>query len=184
MFLRLDDMSDSDEAISLSKEAVFATPDGDPRRGALWNTPGTYLNENFRRTGVVEFVDEAIAASREAIKTTPDGQPDGPARMNNLCTGLHQMAGRMNTVEHLEEVISILREVVALIPEGHPQRAHFWRYQATNGRTLDEGIKMIKEAVELTPADSSARSSRLGTLGALMLQKAKTERATALRTRL
>ncbi|KAF6793794.1 TPR domain-containing protein [Colletotrichum sojae] len=186
-------MADLEEAITITREAIEATPQDHPDRAKWLNNLGSYLGDRFDRTGAMADLEEAITITRysrtgamadleeaatiarEAVEATPKDDPDRAARLNNLGSHLGDRYSRIGAMADLEESITITREAVEATPKDHPDRTGRLnnlgirlssRYSRTGAMAdLEESITITREAVETTPKDHPNRATLLNNLG-------------------
>ncbi len=77
-FERTGQLADLDEAITLFRDAVAATPVGHPERPGRLSNLGAALRTRFGRTGQLADLDQAITARQEAVAAIPADHPDRP----------------------------------------------------------------------------------------------------------
>ncbi|RYP58987.1 hypothetical protein DL771_011041 [Monosporascus sp. 5C6A] len=176
-------MSDLEEAISVAREAVDATPQDHPDRAARLNNLGNRLGDRYSRTGAMSDLEEAIGmdleeairVAREAVDATPQDHPDRAGWLNNLGNRLGDRYSRTGAMSDLEEAIGLVREALDATPQDHPDRAGGLnnlgvllsdRYSRTGAMSdLEEAIGMVREAVDATPQDHLDRARILNNLG-------------------
>ncbi|KAK1993567.1 hypothetical protein LX36DRAFT_729603 [Colletotrichum falcatum] len=142
-YWRTGSTEDLEESITITREAVNATPEDHPHRAILlnslgnrlgnryWRTGstedledlGNRLGNRYWRTGSTEDLEESITITREALKATPDDHPDRARPLNNLGLQLGDRYLRTESMTDLEESITVTREAVNATPEDHPNRA-------------------------------------------------------------
>ncbi|KAJ3454621.1 hypothetical protein MRS44_013221 [Fusarium solani] len=101
-------MTDLEEAIRLTREAIDATPLDRPDRAMFLNNLGTRLCDRYSRTATMADLEEAIRVGREVIDATPPDHPsrDHPSRagwLNNLGVRLVYRYSRTRATADLKE---------------------------------------------------------------------------------
>ncbi|KAI6305690.1 hypothetical protein MCOR34_008448 [Pyricularia oryzae] len=180
-------MTDLDEAIALSDEAVKDIPESHPSRFTLLNNLGGQLGQRFSRAGAMEDSEKGIAIARKIVKTMPETHPDRALQLSNLAVQLNLRSQQGDrdagaNMENIKEAISRVREAVKATGSNHlakPLRLNALgvalgeRYQHTGDiRDLEEAIAVTKEAREATPQDHPNRPAlliNLDTLAALQM---------------
>lgn len=61
-------MSDLEEGIQITEEAVDATPKDHPNRVSLLNDLGTRLGETYSATGAIYDLEQAISCQQKALR--------------------------------------------------------------------------------------------------------------------
>ncbi|KAK2037004.1 TPR domain-containing protein, partial [Colletotrichum somersetense] len=168
-------IKDLEEAITLAREAMEATPEDHPDRAGRLNSLGVQLGDRFSRTGATADLEEAITIAREAVKATPEDHPDRAGRLDNLGSRLGDRFSRTGDMVDLKEAITFAREALKATTEDHPDRASCLnnlgvrlgdRFLRTGAiANLDEAITLAREAVEATPKDHPDQAGRLHNLG-------------------
>ncbi|KAI6332701.1 hypothetical protein MCOR29_001226 [Pyricularia oryzae] len=179
-YLRSSAMTDLDEAIALSDEAVKDIPESHPSRFTLLNNLGGQLGQRFSRAGAMEDSEKGIAIARKIVKTMPETHPDRALQLSNLAVQLNLRSQQGDrdagaNMENIKEAISRVREAVKATGSNHlakPLRLNALgvalgeRYQHTGDiRDLEEAIAVTKEAREATPQDHPNRPALLINLG-------------------
>lgn len=77
-------ITDLEEVIKVTQQAVDAILDDHPDRAALLNNLGIHLGNKYLRMGAIIDLEEAIKVARQAVDATPDDHPGRAGRWNNL----------------------------------------------------------------------------------------------------
>ncbi|KDN63222.1 hypothetical protein CSUB01_12134 [Colletotrichum sublineola] len=164
-----------EEAITVTREAVKATPEDHPDRAGGLDNLGSLLCNRYLRTGAMTDLEESIAVAQKAVEATPDNHPDRARWLSNLGLRLGDRYLRTGAMADLEESITIAQEAVKATPEDHPNQAALLnnlgdrlgnRYSRTGAMAdLEELITIARESVKATPEDHPDRARRLNNLG-------------------
>jgi tetratricopeptide (TPR) repeat protein len=115
-------MGDLEEAISVARQAVNATPEDHHHRPDWLNNLGINLQGRYERTGAMGDLEEAIGVTRQAVNAIPEDHTDRQACLNTLGIVLRLRYQQTGAMGDLEEAISVARQAVNAIPENHPDR--------------------------------------------------------------
>ncbi len=160
-----DEQSDDDSAlqnaVTLLRQAVAATPPDSPDRASRLNSLGIALQARFGRTGSPFDLDEAVDLARRVVAATPPDSPDLAARWNNLGTALQVRFGRTADPADLDDAVQAARNAVTTTRPGQLDRAVFLSnlghgLRAVYRRTGDlavigETIRTARQAVAASP---------------------------------
>ncbi|MEV4713951.1 CHAT domain-containing protein, partial [Micromonospora sp. NPDC049374] len=166
--------ADLDEAVTVLRQALDATPaDHAYRIGCLSNL-GNALQVRFQHFGTGRDLDEAVTVLRQAADASPAGHPSRPLCLSNLGHALRSRYDRTGSAADLDEAVRIGRQAVEAAPTDHPNRAIyltnlavalFDRFvQVEADADLDESIDIARQAVDATPRDHPDRAPRLSNL--------------------
>ena len=120
-FERTGQLADLDQALTVSREAVDATPAGHPDRPRHLSNLGTALLARFERTGQQADLDQAITRFSEAAGATPADHPDRPAHLSNLGAALRTRFGAPGSRRTWTRP-SPVSEAAGATPADHPDR--------------------------------------------------------------
>jgi tetratricopeptide (TPR) repeat protein len=174
-FQRTGHQPDLDEAITVDRDAVAATPTGHTARPRYLSNLCSSLRARFERTGQQPDLDEAIAVGRDAVAATPTSHTDQPKHLSNLANALRTRFERTGQQPDLDEAIAVGRDAVAATPTSHTDQPKHLSNLANALRTrfertgqqpdLDEAIAVGRDAVAATPTDNPNRPMYLSNLG-------------------
>lgn len=163
------------------RQAVEATPDGDPVQLATLNNFGLALRTRFNHLGSHTDLDEAIDVCQVVHALTPDDSPDKPPRLSNLAGAIADRFELRGDSQDLEEAISLETRALNLAPDGDKSRpqslnnlgVHLYKKFRQTGLSvnLSKAITLQNQAVDLTPEDHPNKSSWLSNLSNLMQQR-------------
>jgi tetratricopeptide (TPR) repeat protein len=159
-----------EEAITLFRFAVEASPTDDPGRAGRLANLGFALQIKFERMGDAGLLDEAVEAARGAVEASRD-DPGRAAWLANLESALQARFGQTGAEADLDAGIEVGWQVLVAVPDGHPGRtaalsnlgsALEARYGRSGDRAdLEAAIEVLRQAVAATPADHPDRSRQL-----------------------
>ena len=174
-------MSDLEEAITVSWDAVDLTPDGHPDKPGCLNNLGNSFRTRFERLGESSDLEEAISWQRNAVDLAPDGHPGKSAVLNNLGNSFITRFEHFKELSDLEEAISRQRNATDLAPDGHPEKPAHLSNLGGSLRTrfehlgelsdLEEAISRQRDAVDLTPDGHLDKSTHLSNCGKSFLAR-------------
>jgi CHAT domain-containing protein/tetratricopeptide (TPR) repeat protein len=179
---------DLDEALRRLRQAESLMPPGHPDRPTALNDLGLVLTAAYQRSGKPEELNEAVRAHREAVALTPQGHQMLGLRLLNLGTALglrHQLTEDGEDLREAQECR--LRAAELPGPGGAHQAALLGSRglslvmgidRATDrAAQLDEAVRLLREALALTPHGDPALPRRRHNLAvALMVRVAQTFR--------
>ncbi|MGW1561782.1 CHAT domain-containing protein [Streptomyces sp. NPDC002144] len=163
-------LSDLDEALAVSRQAVHDAPDGLPERADLLSNLAKSLYAKFTGTGVLAHLDEAIDVGRQAVQAAPASHSDRAANLSTLGNTLRARFDRTGALTDLEEALAVSRQAVSMAPANEPRRAGMLSNLALVLATsfertgtladLDEAIEIYRQ-VHARPADLSNLATHL-----------------------
>ncbi|GFG20210.1 hypothetical protein IFM5058_10514 [Aspergillus udagawae] len=178
---RTEAMAELEEAITMIRKAVNATPEDHPDRAGRLNNLGLRLGQRYSRTGAMADLQEAIVMIRKAINATPEDHPDQAIFLSNLGLQLGHSYLRTGAMTDLEEAITVSRKVVDATPEDHPDWAGRLnnlglrlgqRYSRTGVMAdLQEAIIMVRKAINAAPEDHPDQAIFFSNLGSRLGQR-------------
>lgn len=151
-FRREHSLSDLEEAIALSREALELCPVDHPERPSTMYKLARCVLDQFNRQYRASDLEEAITLSRGALELCPPGHPNRSASLHILACCLSERSWKEDGKEDLEEMIVLLREALELHPLGHPDRSwslHYLAIYLSDRFDKDGRLEDIKEAVNL-----------------------------------
>jgi hypothetical protein len=168
------------------RPAARETPTGGAvgRPAELVNRAAAALDA-YDATGRVADLEDAVAAYRAAVDATAERSPRRPARLADLASALRERARRFGTVSDLDEAENLLAAAAAaeLADSPNAPRRHVGlalvlldrvRRGGLGPARLDAALATATDAARhalgATPAASPDRPSRLGLLGACLLE--------------
>ncbi|KAL4745229.1 CHAT domain-containing protein [Aspergillus terricola var. indicus] len=173
-YLQNDILSDLEEAITLTRGAIFLTPEDNSEHPKYLNNLGNLLGDRYIRTGSVADLGEAIDVGQKAINAIPKDHPNRPKYLNNLGNQLNDRYLITGVLADLDEAIQVGWEALRLTPEDHPHRPALFnnlgnrlgdKYLRTNSLDdLNEAIHVKQEAVNVTPEGHPDQAGRLNNL--------------------
>jgi hypothetical protein len=181
--LRFDQTGDIvvlEEAIQLHREALALLPTCHPLRAASCTGLPGLLQTRYAQTGDVTLLEEAVQLHKEVLDLRPIGHPDRGAACTNLATSLHQLFIPTKKTALLDEATALLREALSMDVLGNQARATAYGTLAQlllsqivrsspRVEVFDECVRVGREALALTPANSPLRADLLTNL-AMSLQ--------------
>ncbi|KAJ5117770.1 hypothetical protein N7448_011402 [Penicillium atrosanguineum] len=168
-------MTDLEEAIRVSRQAVQATPNDHPQLIGWLNNLANELESRYDRTGQIDDLEEAIRVSRQAIQATPSNHPEITWLLNSLGNKLGRRYERRGLIEDLDEAIRVYRQAVKTTPDdylnliwllsglGNMLESRYERKEQMND--LDEAIRVSRLAVQATPNNHPLLAELLNNLG-------------------
>ncbi|KAJ4855789.1 hypothetical protein T069G_09157 [Trichoderma breve] len=113
-------MGDLDRAVSITSEAVDATPSNHPERAAYLIDLGHMLSMRYKQTASMDDLNRAVSIARVAVDATPPNHPGRAGRLSNLGNMLSMRYKQTASMNDLNRAVSIAREAVAATPSNHP----------------------------------------------------------------
>ncbi|MCL9762998.1 CHAT domain-containing protein [Frankia sp. AiPa1] len=175
-FIYFGDSQDLSDAVAYGREAVTASPAGDPGIGGRQADLAVTLTRRYQTAGVVEDLVEAAALGRSAVTGC-----DRPAASDlaNLCYTLRTLFERTGWIADLDEAVGVGRAAVEAAAEhtltvpaclGNLGVALIVRARHTGSQAdLDEAIDALRRSVLAIPAASPDRATALTNLGAALV---------------
>ncbi|MEV2223855.1 CHAT domain-containing protein [Nocardia vinacea] len=168
--------TDLDDAIRLTGEAVARTSDGDPNLADRLDNLVGALMIRFGRTHTLADLDEAITLGHRAVAATAPDDPVLGARLMYLAAALADRYAQTRAVTDLDETIELGERALSIIPTTIPDGVRI-EAQHVLGMSLrtrfehtgvpadaDEAIRLVRQAMEDTPADDPGRADTMHTL--------------------
>ena len=165
-----------EQAITLFRAALVATPADHRNRARPLSNLGVALLALFERTGELSVLTEAVQAGRDAVAAFPRNHPERAAVMNNLGIALRILSERTGNQTALGEAVQAGRDAVAATPRDHPDHAALLgnlglALRVLSERTgelavLTEAVQVGRRAVAAMSKDHPARAMALDALGA------------------
>jgi CHAT domain-containing protein len=167
-------ISDLDEALALTRNALELRTQGHPDRATLLGNIAFYLYSRFEQLETLSDLNEALALARNALELCPQGHPDRAASLGNIALYLHSRFEQTGSLSDLDEALALARNALELRPQGHPDRAallydialylHSRFKQLGTLSDLDEALALARNALELYPKRHPDRASSLRNL--------------------
>ncbi|MEV4969818.1 CHAT domain-containing tetratricopeptide repeat protein [Streptomyces scopuliridis] len=154
--------TDLAEALRLLRQAVALLPPDHPERPVALNDLGQVLKSGYERTGNPEELNEAVRLQREAVALTADGHEMLGVRLVNLGMTLGLRHLLTDDSADLRDAQECSRRAAALPGMGRAHHAtllgtagislmtNFTR-AAQSGAQFDEAVRLLREALALTP---------------------------------
>ncbi len=165
------DSQDLDEAITKHREAVEATPSGDPDRLRCLTNLATALATRAQILNDANDANEAVKVAQAAADAAPHGHPMRPRALSNLAIALARRYEHTRDPAELDHAVSIARDSVRectdldradrarfLLTLGHVLRV---RSELEGEHTLpdwEDALRSWQEAAELTAAPAAIRA--------------------------
>jgi tetratricopeptide (TPR) repeat protein len=170
------DRAKLDHAISMLRQAVDASPEGDASRPSMLSIIGAALKHRFDRAGDPSDAEEAVAFTGQAVRTCPAGHPGRAEMLSNFAIALLARAEtERGKPGDLDQAVASLREAVQATPPGEEDRpglltnlssALSARAERTGAPAdMDEAIIATREAISAMPAADPNRAGTLANLG-------------------
>jgi tetratricopeptide (TPR) repeat protein len=169
------DPRDLEEAVRVGRDAVAATPDGDPQRAGRRSNLAVALLARFARAGSEKDLNEAIGTLRDAVRDSQEKRPDRATILANLGTALESRYARAGQPADLGEAIDVMRSAVDGTSPDDAVAAWRWsnlgaalriRFeQIGDGGDLEEAIITIRKADRAATGFRPLRAAILSNLG-------------------
>jgi CHAT domain/Tetratricopeptide repeat len=164
-----------DQAVTLFRAALAATPQDHPDRVGRLNNLGNALRTLFDRTGDQDTLVEAVQLGRDAVAAIPQNHPHRAMCLSNVGATLRILFEWTGDQDTLMEAVQLGRDAVAATPQNHPRRAAHLNnlgnaLQVLFGRTGDqdtlmEAVQVGRDAVAATLQSDPKRAMHLNNLG-------------------
>ncbi|KZV76167.1 TPR-like protein [Peniophora sp. CONT] len=174
-FLRLGNLDDIEEAISVQQLALERIPDDHDAKPRRLNDLAMSLGFRFERLGSLNDIAEAMTLIRRAIELLPDKHPDNTFALNNLGNAHRSRFMRLGELDDLDGALSAQRLALELLPVDHPDEPPMLSNLATSlqmrferlgdDADLENAISTQRRALELAADDDPRTSSWLNNLG-------------------
>jgi tetratricopeptide (TPR) repeat protein len=174
-YARLPDLEAALRALEQARDLI---PTSSHERAWVDGILGLSLHRSYGRTGRLDDLNRAVSATRAAVEATNSLMTDQPVLLNGL--GLALLARYRITARSadLDEAVERLTEAAERV--AYQERAGILTTlgallltRTTSGAArpddADHGIRLLRQAVDVTPRDSPHRPRRLGALGAALL---------------
>ncbi|GJN78762.1 hypothetical protein PLIIFM63780_002271 [Purpureocillium lilacinum] len=151
-------MADLEEAITLTRQAVDATPADHPNRAGILNNLGSKLQSLYERTGEMADLEEAITVARQAVDATPADHPDRAGWLNNFGNNLESRYRRTGESGDLEGASSCLHAAWSCqtaIPFHRVKAATRCLSLLAGQSKIDPTIQLGEDVLDLLPAVST-----------------------------
>ncbi|KAF7344196.1 hypothetical protein MVEN_01710100 [Mycena venus] len=131
--------------VSVMKDSVRLTPDGDPQKPFRLRDLGSSLLTSFGRLGGLDTINSAVSVLEDAVLLTPDDNPYKLPRLNALGSALVQRFEWLHSMEDLSRAILVLKDAVHMNPSSHLEKES----------TLNKTFNLINsEKAELVAEDA------------------------------
>jgi tetratricopeptide (TPR) repeat protein len=174
-FQRKGKMEDLEEAISKQLQAVEGTTEGHPDLAGRQSQLGNMLEKRFERTGRMEDLEEAIRRTRQAVDVIPENHPNLAVMLNSLGNKFRRRFKRTGRMEDLENNLGnkLWKQFERMGKMEDPEYNlgnKLWRRFERMGRMedLEEAIRRVQQAVNITPEGHSHLAMHLNNLGNML----------------
>ncbi|KAI0313674.1 hypothetical protein OF83DRAFT_1065065, partial [Amylostereum chailletii] len=164
-YQRTHQLSDLNEAVSTTSEALHLCPKGHERRRFALEGFAIPLTIRFDVTKDPSDVERAVQCYRELFDLQPPGHPTRLAFLAPLTRALKLRAERTSTVGHWREYLVYQRQHLALLPSGDPKRASHELGLSRSLKTLHDytaRIELIDEVIGYHREDLRRHSATNG----------------------
>lgn len=166
---------DVEEIVASLRQALQATPAGDPAHADLVTGLGHALFDRYQETGSLDDLYESIERTRNSINAMPDDDPERPSMLNDLGIRLGERYLRQGSIADFDEGAKIFRKITDPLQNDVLDRAGYLfnfsillgkKYLRTSTMAdLAESIRVTEQAVTLTPEDHPEWIARINNLG-------------------
>jgi tetratricopeptide (TPR) repeat protein len=181
-FVRFGAMEDLEEAITLEKAVVLATPPSHPDHAPSLNNLATTLHIRHQHIGSIKSLEESIVVLQQALLLWPSEHPElYPVCSSNLANSLQSHFEATGVVESLNRAIVLFREALLLMPPNGPRRAITLsslanslqsHYDSTGViESLDQAISLNRESLTLLSPTHHSRSLALNNLASALCSR-------------
>ncbi|KAF5686892.1 hypothetical protein FDENT_5619 [Fusarium denticulatum] len=181
LFEETRNVSELRESITLTREAVAATPEDDPE----WLDRIRKLNVTiyvlYHETGDLKDLEEAIDVVKRYLEKATKDHLRWSEQFGNYSNYLDSLHSRTGDLVHLEETIELNRKSLKDIPKSSPNlqivlgnlSVALSRISVIRGSMVDleEALSYARSALEITPASSSSRYVQLHNLGSMLIKR-------------
>jgi tetratricopeptide (TPR) repeat protein len=171
-------MDDLDQAISMIRKGLNATPHDDSHQARFLYTLGNMLGDRFKHTGSMDDLDQAISIVRNGLNATPHDDSEQARFLYTLGNMLGDRFKHTGSMDDLDQAISITRSGLDATPYDDSHQARFLytlgkllgdRFKHTGSMDdLNQAIGKINDAVDATPYDYPNRNTYLFDFGYLL----------------
>ncbi|VUC31926.1 unnamed protein product [Clonostachys rosea] len=177
LYKRMNEMKNLEEAIDVQEQALAMESVTDYRKAAFLYKLSRWTMDKYHRTKSMADLRKGIAAARKAVNLTLVVDPERSIRRSHLADSLTLQFSQTQAMGDLEKAIAIHRRVVknesrsgsTVNVDIHlSSLASSLRelYSATKATAhLDEAIKHLRQAIDMTTGDDSFRIEFLHNLG-------------------
>lgn len=169
------------ESITLTREAVAATPEDDPE----WLDRVRKLNVTiyimYHETGDLKDLEEAIHIVKQYLEKASKAHHHWSEQLSNYSNYLDSLHSRTGDLVHLDEAVELGRKSLEDIPKNSPNlqivlgnlSIALSRRSMIRGSMVDleEAVSYAKTALDVTPDDQSSRYVQLHNLGSMLLKR-------------
>ncbi|KAF5580392.1 hypothetical protein FPANT_9348 [Fusarium pseudoanthophilum] len=181
LFEETRNLSELQESIALTREAVAATPDDDPE----WLDRIRRLNITiyilYHETGDLKDLEEAIHVVKQYLEKASKAHHHWSEQLSNYSNYLDSLHSRTGDLVHLDEAVELGRKSLKDIPKSSPNlqivlgnlSIALSRRSMIRGSMVDleEAVSYAKTALDVTPDDQSSRYVQLHNLGSMLLKR-------------
>ncbi|RKK72293.1 hypothetical protein BFJ69_g10210 [Fusarium oxysporum] len=181
-------MADLNESIHITQQAIDAAVEDYSDRPMYLNSLALRLGDRYARTGEGADLDNALSIIRDAINSAPDDSPDRGLYLNTLVIQLGRQYARTGTMADLQESVRVAHDIVDT-SLNDPDRPMYLNnlglalgelYSvAYEDSDIDNAILALREALGLSPEESTSRAIYIHNLGIQFGRKYSKTGATA-----
>ncbi|EXL39660.1 hypothetical protein FOCG_17747 [Fusarium oxysporum f. sp. radicis-lycopersici 26381] len=151
---RTGNFADMEEAISVDRRAVNASPEDHPDRPVWLHNLGNVFGHQYERTGVMSDLDEAISVTRQAVAAMLDNHIDRVTCLSNLGINLQSRYERNGAIGDLDDASNYLQmawNTTMAIPFQRIQTASRCIKLLALQRKIDTAISLGKDVINILP---------------------------------
>ncbi|EGU77905.1 hypothetical protein FOPG_16690 [Fusarium oxysporum f. sp. conglutinans race 2 54008] len=181
-------MADLNESIHITQQAIDAAVEDYSDRPMYLNSLALRLGDRYVRTGEGADLDNALSIIRDAINSAPDDSPDRGLYLNTLVIQLGRQYARTGAMADLQESVRVAHDIVDT-SLNDPDRPMYLNnlglalgelYSvAYEDSDIDNAILALREALGLSPEESTSRAIYIHNLGIQFGRKYSKTGATA-----
>ncbi|ENH70299.1 Putative 30S ribosomal protein S17P-like protein [Fusarium oxysporum f. sp. cubense race 1] len=181
-------MADLNESIHITQQAIDAAVEDYSDRPMYLNSLALRLGDRYVRTGEGADLDNALSIIRDAINSAPDDSPDRGLYLNTLVIQLGRQYARTGAMADLQESVRVAHDIVDT-SLNDPDRPMYLNnlglalgelYSvAYEDSDIDNAILALREALGLSPEESTSRAIHIHNLGIQFGRKYSKTGATA-----
>ncbi|TVY64104.1 putative 30S ribosomal protein S17-like protein [Fusarium oxysporum f. sp. cubense] len=167
-------MADLNESIYITQQAIDAAVEDYSDRPMYLNSLALRLGDRYVRTGEGADLDNALSIIRDAINSAPDDSPDRGLYLNTLVIQLGRQYARTGAMADLQESVRVAHDIVDT-SLNDPDRPMYLNnlglalgelYSvAYEDSDIDNAIMALREALGLSPEESTSRAIYMHNLG-------------------
>lgn len=163
-------VSELEEAITIARDVVKATPEDHPARAERLKNLANRLGDRYSSTGAISDLEEAMNIDWEAIKAKTNDFTDQAGvskELENRLGNRYPRIGATMNLKDMDEAVSLAREAMGSIPKDNPVQAVYLnilgaqllnRYSRTRAiGDLEEADIHFKKALHSKEATVSER---------------------------